>query len=108
MCTCVGGRNLVSELCALVTREAALLSRARPASALLHALRALTHCSGHMHARALMIKVTVFPGFPFVSESLTFVTVCLTVPFLVSRKRVRIFFQCFMITMLENYTETAL
>ncbi|XP_060800326.1 rotatin [Amyelois transitella] len=61
MLSCVGGRNLVSEVCALAGREAALVSRARSHAALLLCARTLRRCSPHHQCRALILKSDVLP-----------------------------------------------
>ncbi|XP_064071777.1 uncharacterized protein LOC135193398 [Vanessa tameamea] len=53
MCSCVGGRSLLNEVCSLVNREA---SRPRPTSLLQRALRILRHCAPHQHCRTIIIK----------------------------------------------------
>ncbi|XP_012549479.1 rotatin isoform X2 [Bombyx mori] len=59
MCTCVSGRNLTSEVCALAAREAALQSRTRADSLLLLALNTLRNCLHHHHCRTIIIKSDV-------------------------------------------------
>ncbi|CAH2073770.1 unnamed protein product, partial [Iphiclides podalirius] len=50
MCACVGGRSLMSELCALVGRSSSLL---------LLSLRILRQCVSHHHCRAIILKSEV-------------------------------------------------
>ncbi|XP_068629806.1 rotatin [Battus philenor] len=50
MCACVGGRNIISELCTLVGRSG---------GPLLLALRILCQCSAHHHCRAILLKSEV-------------------------------------------------
>ncbi|GBP57004.1 Rotatin [Eumeta japonica] len=59
MCACVGGRNLVVEVCALAQREAALASRTHSPHLLIAALTTLAHCTSHHHCRAIMLKTDV-------------------------------------------------
>ncbi|XP_072943902.1 rotatin-like [Epargyreus clarus] len=56
MCTCVGGRSVVGEVCALLVREAA---RARPGALLRPALRVLAACTPHHHCRSIILKSEV-------------------------------------------------
>ncbi|XP_045542789.1 rotatin [Papilio machaon] len=50
MCACVGGRNLVGEVCRVVGRGG---------GPLLPALRTLRHCAAHHHCRAILLKSEV-------------------------------------------------
>ncbi|CAH0701750.1 unnamed protein product [Spodoptera exigua] len=59
MCACVGGRSLVSEVCALCTREAQLAARTRAPSLLLLALQALRRLLPHHHCRTILLKSEV-------------------------------------------------
>ncbi|KAL0842160.1 hypothetical protein ABMA28_014333 [Loxostege sticticalis] len=56
MATCVGSRNLISEVCALAGREAALASRTHTDSLLLLCIHTLRHCVHHHQCRAIIIK----------------------------------------------------
>ncbi|XP_075969669.1 rotatin-like [Anticarsia gemmatalis] len=56
LCSCVCGRTLLGELCALVAREAALPARPRPPPVLLMALHTLRRAAPHHHCRAIILK----------------------------------------------------
>ncbi|XP_034840583.1 rotatin isoform X1 [Maniola hyperantus] len=53
MCSCVGGRSLLNEICSLVNKEAA---RPRPTPVLQFSLRILRQCLLHHHCRTIIIK----------------------------------------------------
>ncbi|XP_023948236.2 rotatin [Bicyclus anynana] len=53
MCSCVGSRSMLHEVCSLVDKEAA---RPRPAAFLPLALRVLRQCVAHHHCRTVIVK----------------------------------------------------
>ncbi|CAH2086407.1 unnamed protein product [Euphydryas editha] len=62
VCSCVSGRSVVQEVCALATREAARAAggrRARAACLLRRALRVLRQLAAHHHCRTIIIKSDV-------------------------------------------------
>lgn len=59
MCSCISGHCLITELCALVTREASLQSRPHCPDLLVLALNTLAQCMPHSHARPLILKSEV-------------------------------------------------
>ncbi|KAL4710751.1 hypothetical protein ACJJTC_004396 [Scirpophaga incertulas] len=59
MSVCVGNRNLVSEVCALTIREAALVSRSHPSKLILLCVDTLRHTTDHHQCRAQVIKSEV-------------------------------------------------
>ncbi|XP_028161854.1 rotatin-like [Ostrinia furnacalis] len=62
MATCVGSRNLITEVCALACREAALASRTHTDNLLLLCTHTLRHCVSHHQCRAIIIKNDVIPS----------------------------------------------
>ncbi|CAG9783813.1 unnamed protein product [Diatraea saccharalis] len=56
MCTCVGGRCLLGEVCTLCARECTLQSSTRPCSLLLLCIHTLRHCADHAQCRSNILK----------------------------------------------------
>ncbi|KAI5637939.1 cytochrome p450 domain-containing protein [Phthorimaea operculella] len=56
MSSCIGGRSLAGEVCALVCREASLQTRPRSDNLLLLSLKTLRHIVPHHHCRTIILK----------------------------------------------------
>uniref|UniRef100_A0A2A4J742 Rotatin N-terminal domain-containing protein n=1 Tax=Heliothis virescens TaxID=7102 RepID=A0A2A4J742_HELVI len=56
MCSCIGGRTLVAELCLSCAREAALAAPSRSPALLLLALQALRRLATNHHCRTILLK----------------------------------------------------